>query len=313
MYSKYLIKLAAELFDDAQSRERFAECVMNPCGGVKSLIWIKDRPAQIPFKLLPKTSFEPEFVDAVAADETPGSQDLHEEGYYYCLDRSSVFSASAISEIKLSAPRILDMCASPGGKSIFAFRALKPSLMISNEVIGKRLGALISNLKRLGIAPVSVTSSDSKVWANQCAQAFDVVLADVPCSGQSLIRKASEAPGCFHPATVNMNSNRQKRILANSLQTVAPGGYLSYMTCTFSPAENERVIEWALKKFPNFMPTKVAHLIEFQSTLTERPCYRLWPQQGLGAGGFVCLLKNTQELLPAEEPSPELPRAAWRA
>ena len=312
MHSKYLTKLAQELFEDPEARERFVNGVMMPGGGVKSLIWIKERPEAVPFTVLEKQGFEPDFVDSVSEEDRPGSHPMHDQGYFYCLDRSSIFSASAVLGLNLCAPRILVMCASPGGKSVFSFRAHAPSLMVSNEVIGKRLGALISNLKRLGVSPVSVTCADSKIWASDYAAGFDLVLCDVPCSGQSLIRKASDAPGCFHPATVNMNSNRQKRIVANALQTVSGGGYLSYMTCTFSPAENERVMEWVFKKFPHFEAIEVSHLAAFQSQLADFPCYRLWPHQELGAGAFVCVLRNTN-LAAASEIDISRIRSVWRS
>jgi len=119
-----------------------------------------------------------------------------------------------------------------------------------------------------------------------------VVIVDAPCSGQSLLAKGSQVPGCFHPVTMNKNANRQKRILANSAQIVAPQGYLAYMTCTYAPAENEQVCEWFLNRFPDFQPAVVPHLAPFQSHLTALPCYRLWPHQGLGAGGFTALFQN---------------------
>jgi 16S rRNA C967 or C1407 C5-methylase (RsmB/RsmF family) len=120
----------------------------------------------------------------------------------------------------------------------------------------------------------------------------DVVIVDAPCSGQSLLGRGKESPGCFHPATINMNSNRQKRILANSAAVVSPGGYLAYLTCTYSMKENEEVVRWFLKKFPMFAPQKVDALAGHESCYCEFPCYRLWPHDGEGAGGFAAILKN---------------------
>jgi 16S rRNA C967 or C1407 C5-methylase (RsmB/RsmF family) len=65
------------------------------------------------------------------------------------------------------------------------------------------------------------------------------------------------------------------------------------MTCTYSPEENEQVCEWFLSRFPQFQPVKVTHLENYQSHLTSIPCYRLFPEDRLGAGAFTVLFQNT--------------------
>ncbi len=122
---------------------------------------------------------------------------------------------------------------------------------------------------------------------------MDVVVVDAPCTGQSLLAKGETAPGCFHPVQINKNANRQRRILANAAQAVAPEGYLAYMTCAYSPEENEDTIAWLLARFPQFQPVIVPALHLFQSHLTDLPCYRMMPQDGLGAGAFTCLLRHS--------------------
>jgi 16S rRNA C967 or C1407 C5-methylase (RsmB/RsmF family) len=167
-------------------------------------------------------------------------------------------------------------------------------------VIGKRLGQLVGNLKRCRVSPAIVLRLDSKILAEQIPQTAEVVLVDAPCTGQSLIAKGGKAPGCFHPVNINSNANRQKRILANSAQLVAPQGYLLYMTCTYSPEENEAVAAWFLERFPQFRAIEVPHLQAYQSHLAEIPCYRMFPQQGLGAGAFTVLFQNQTNGVAAE-------------
>ncbi len=162
-------------------------------------------------------------------------------------------------------------------------------------MIGKRSAQLIANLKRCRITPAIVLRLDSKILAEEIPATASVVLVDAPCTGQSLIAKGGKAPGCFHPVTINTNANRQKRILANSAQLVAPQGYLVYMTCTYSPEENEQVAEWFLERFPQFQAVVIPHLKSYQSHLTKQPCYRMFPQQGLGAGAFTVLFQNNEE------------------
>ncbi|MEG4215825.1 hypothetical protein QUA27_11185 [Microcoleus sp. Pol14C6] len=83
--------------------------------------------------------------------------------------------------------------------------------------------------------------------------------------------------------------------LANSAKIVARPGYIAYMNCTYSTAENEQVNEWLLSKFPEFEPLTVPHLETYRSHLTEIPCYRMWPQDKLGAGAFTVLFQNTSD------------------
>lgn len=293
--SNLLLKLTRNLFTDTTEQEKFIQAIVNPQPFNPCILWLESKPIIHPFTVETPTTWQPEFVDRLAINTKPGKNQLHESGHYYCLDFSSIFAASILLTISQPVKLILDMCAAPGGKSIFAWKILHPELLISNEVIGKRIGMLISNLKRCQISQSVVTSADSEKLAEIIPQTANLVIVDAPCTGQSLLAKGEKAPGCFHPVTINSNANRQKRILANSAKIVAPQGYLAYMTCTYSPAENEQVTEWFIAKFPQFQPVEVPALAAHQSHLTNLHCYRMWPQDRLGAGAFTVLFQNQEE------------------
>lgn len=293
--SNLLLKVARRLFDDADEQAKFIEALVNPKPFSPCILWCQDKPEISHFVVETPTSWQPEFIDRLSLGEKPGQHPLHQQGYFYCLDFSSVFAASVLLTINQPVPLVFDMCAAPGGKSVFAWKALKPDLLISNEVIGKRLGMLISNLKRCQIQPSCVVNRDSSIFAEMFAESSNLVLVDAPCTGQSLLAKCEKAPGCFHHTAINKSANRQKRIIANSAQVVAPQGYLVYMTCTYSPEENEQVCEWFLARFPQFQAVEVSHFSKYQSHLTSIPCYRMFPQDGLGAGAFTVLFKNMNE------------------
>ncbi|MBC5795019.1 RsmB/NOP family class I SAM-dependent RNA methyltransferase [Sphaerospermopsis sp. LEGE 00249] len=293
--SNLLLKVARRLFDDADEQAKFIAALVNPKPFSPCILWCQDKPEVSPFAVETPTFWQPEFVDRLQIGEKPGQHSLHQQGYFYCLDFSSVFAASVLLTINQPVPLVFDMCAAPGGKSVFAWKALKPDLLISNEVIGKRLGMLISNLKRCQIQPSCVVNRDSSIFVEMFAESSNLVLVDAPCTGQSLLAKGEKAPGCFHHTAINKSANRQKRIIANSAQIVAPHGYLVYMTCTYSPEENEQVCEWLLARFPQFQAVEVSHLSKYQSRLTNIPCYRMFPQDGLGAGAFTVLFKNMNE------------------
>ncbi|MBD2387683.1 RsmB/NOP family class I SAM-dependent RNA methyltransferase [Cylindrospermum sp. FACHB-282] len=293
--SNLLLKVSRRLFTNLDEQASFIDALMNPQPFPPCILWCQEKPDISPFGVEIPTLWQPDFVDRLYLGEKPGQHPLHQQGYFYCLDFSSVFAASILLTIPQPVPLVFDMCAAPGGKSVFAWKALKPELLISNEVIGKRLGMLISNLKRCQIKPSGVVNRDSSIFAEMFPASSNLVIVDAPCTGQSLLAKGEKAPGCFHHTAINKSANRQKRIIANSAQIVAPQGYLAYMTCTYSPEENEQVCAWFLERFPQFQAVEVSHLSKYQSHLTTMPCYRVFPQDRLGAGAFTALFKNTSE------------------
>jgi 16S rRNA C967 or C1407 C5-methylase (RsmB/RsmF family) len=294
-YSNLLLRLSRHLFTNLDEQEKFVEALTHPQRFNPCILWCKEKPESSPFSIEVATPWQPKFIDRLSLGEKPGQHSLHEQGYFYCLDFSSVFAASILLAISQPITTVFDMCAAPGGKSVFAWKSLQPSLLIGNEVISKRLGMLISNLKRCQIEPSLVTSKDPSFFAETISLSCGLVIVDAPCTGQSLLAKGEKAPGCFHPTAINKSANRQKRIIANSSRLVAPQGYLAYMTCTYSSEENEEVGEWFLQRFPQFQALEVKHLEGYQSHLTSLPCYRMFPQDGLGAGAFTMLFQNIEE------------------
>lgn len=291
--SKLLLKLSRRLFSQVAEQGAFVDALITPQPYGPALVWTRPRPESLPFEPLPPLPWQPQVCDRYAAEVRPGNHSLHDAGYYYCLDFSSVFAATVLTAVPQPVNAALDLCAAPGGKSLMVRQLLQPAQLWCNEVIRKRVRILIANLKRCGAYEAQVLNQDVAVLAAEMPQSASVVVVDAPCSGQSLLAKGGKAEGCFHPVNLNKNANRQKRILANAAQTVAGGGYLAYMTCTFASEENEQVCDWFLKKFPQFQPVAVPALADFQSHLSDRYCYRLWPQSGLGAGAFTCLFQNT--------------------
>ena len=307
---KYLSKLAGKLFDDEETRLAFTSALNNGNSNRQAVIWINQREQSATFKTEGQSAFF-EFVDLLSGNERVGNNPLHESGGIYCLDNSSVFAASVMRSIDTKVNSALDVCAAPGGKSMLAWKFLSPSLLVANETISKRIPMLISNLKRCNLKNSAVACLDSDLLAKKYPDVFDLVLVDAPCSGQSLYAKGEDAPGALNPATINSNSNRQKRIVANSVACLAPGGHLVYMTCTYSIEENEKVMNWLLKTFPHMQPVSVEHLKSFQSPHCDFPAYRLYPQQGQGSGAFSVILKDTRTG-EANEIDPENEKFAWK-
>ena len=278
------------------------------------MVWLHGPSRPVLSQASAKPAWLPEWIDIAGADQRPGKLKEHETGEIYCLDLSSTFVCAAYAEIPSDRSVVVDVCASPGGKGIMARRYLNPKLLVGNEVIGKRTAQLISNYKRCRIDPSIVTSLDPERLGEEIPETADLVIVDAPSSGQSLLLKGMAAPGAFHPATIGMNERRQRRILAHSSKIVASGGFLLYSTCTFSREENENNVEWFLKNFPDFEAVTVRALESYQSTLSEPPCYRLYPQSGVGAGAFCALFRRAGEpaVISPDAVTARL-RAAWRS
>ena len=317
--SQSMLRLAGALFSEATDQERFLSALSPGDMACSSVLHVRGAPEGDVSSGLGREPppWLPAWVSFPDSDSRPGLDPRHQAGDWYLLDLSSVFCASPLQEVSRTLPEnksqiLIDVCASPGGKALLGWKTLAPQLLIANEAVHGRIPALISNLKRCRIDPCLVLGRDPERLANELGAIADVVVVDAPCSGQSLLLKGKSSPGGFHPATVQMNSKRQRRILANAARLVSLGGHLLYSTCTFSKAENEGVIEWFLKKFPEFECCPVASLAAHRSALTEAHCYRLFPFEGYGAGGFTCLLKRTAQA--ARETLPDLrPHIEWKS
>lgn len=276
-------KVAAKLFEDTMERERFIDSIKNPTPKPSALLWMGAPQALTNIPHYPAPSKFPNWITLCPPEFSPGKTVEHEQGAFYCMDGSSAFSMLPLLELEREKGEVfcvVDVCASPGGKSIFASRALQPSCLISNEAIGKRVPALLSNLKRCRIKSATVTNADPVQLSRTREKIADLVIVDAPCSGQSLAAKGGKELGSFSNSVIRANVGRQRRILAHASSIVIDGGFLLYSTCTFSLEENEDNVAWFLEKFPNF------------SIVRED---RMWPAENLGAGSYFALLRNTSD------------------
>jgi 16S rRNA C967 or C1407 C5-methylase (RsmB/RsmF family) len=316
--TKNIEKVAQALSDDPVWREGFLTMLESGDRGLTAVAWMAaGNPGGLYEPDLRRPAWLPDWIDVAAKESRLGSLPEHDMGAFYLLDLSSTFALAPLGDIDIQGGLLLDVCAAPGGKGIVARRYCKPDVQIGNEVIRKRTAQLIANYKRCRIDPALVTSVDPKLLARLLESRARLVIVDAPCSGQSLVLKGLAAPGAFHPATIAMNERRQRRILAESSKTVEPGGYLLYATCTFSPEENERNVEWFSKNFPEFSAREVPCLQRYRSQLSDQPSYRLFPQACLGAGAFCCLFQRAGgacdvSMFSAQE-LPSIIRPVWRS
>ena len=228
---------------------------------------------------------------------------LFHAGCYYVQDSSAMIVGHMVREHLdrfegLGRPvRVLDLCAAPGGKTTDLAASLRERfgdgfLLVANEVMRARASVLSDNVAVWGDPNVTVTNCDPKSFS-RLEGFFDIIVADVPCSGEGMFRKDPKAVEDWSEEAVALCASRQKRILADAWPSLREGGILIYSTCTFEEAENDSNVEWTAKelgaepmaydysKLPGVIPTLNGGL--------------LMPGFVPGEGQYVSVLEKTAE------------------
>ncbi len=230
-----------------------------------------------------------------------GKLSEHHSGAIYMQDPGAMAALAAL-DIKEGIWAI-DLCAAPGGKSSKISECIgDEGFLIANEYVPKRAKALVGNFERLGVKNAVVTSLDTAEFSKMFDGAFDLVVADVPCSGEGMFRKSEEALSEWSIENVKMCAERQCEILENAAPLVKEGGTLVYSTCTFSLEENEEQILNFLSSHDEFELTPVhERLLPYTApgidTSGKHPeialcARRFYPHIAKGEGQFVALLKR---------------------
>ena len=228
---------------------------------------------------------------------------LFHAGTYYVQEASSMFLEQAISRILtddgIAGKQItaLDLCAAPGGKSTH-LQSLLPegSLLVSNEVIRSRSFILAENMAKWGMPGNIITNNDPKELG-RLANIFDIIVADMPCSGEGMFRKDVDSRDEWSIDNVQLCASRQRRILHDVWNALKPGGWLIYSTCTFNTEENEdNVYSLAQELGAEIIPIPVKSEWNITGALChDIPVYRFFPHRTKGEGFFLALMqKNGQ-------------------
>ena len=241
---------------------------------------------------------------------------LFHAGCYYVQEASSMFLDEIIRQLlnsgsKLSTLNIpeqssptrslsqlstLDLCAAPGGKSTLLRSALpEDGVLYSNEPIRNRANILAENVQKWGYPNHFVTNVYPDVYRRSKLR-FDIILCDVPCSGEGMFRKDEATIREWSPQNVEKCWRLQREIVADAWECLNDGGLLIYSTCTFNTKENEENIHWILSEYD-------AEVLEIETkpewhitgSLLEgfnEPVYRFIPGITRGEGLFVCVLQK---------------------
>jgi 16S rRNA (cytosine967-C5)-methyltransferase len=170
------------------------------------------------------------------------------EGRVHFQDEGSQLIAEiAADHLRQNEGRILDACAAPGGKTlVLAERNSKARILACEsslprlEQLRKRL---VSHADRIECRLADATTLNEDA-------SFDLVLADVPCSGTGTLGRNPEIRHRLRPEDLARQAERQRAILHAALRAVRPGGRVVYSTCSLEPEENEQVVDAVLEATP---------------------------------------------------------------
>lgn len=220
---------------------------------------------------------------------------LFHAGCYYVQDSSAMFPGHVARRF-MDTPgmTVLDLCAAPGGKSTDLAASLRECFgdaftLLSNEVVRARYNTLRSNLETWGDTRTGVVSRDPSAFG--AAPLFDMIVADVPCSGEGMFRKDQKAVEDWSLKTVEFCAARSRRILADIWPALRPGGILIYSTCTFNHFENDDTVEWIASELG-------AHILppeDFPPAILTRYGQLLLPGFVPGEGQYVAALRKHGE------------------
>lgn len=231
------------------------------------------------------------FVD----DYFLGQSAFHHAGAVYIQEPSAMIPALVLNPRK--GQKVLDLCASPGGKTgQLASLIGEDGLLVSNEINPQRNKVLVGNVERLGLKNTVVTIMAASEMAKYTTGFFDAVLIDAPCSGEGMFRKNPDAINEWSLAHSVSISSLQKEILEEGAKCVKAGGLLVYSTCTFSVRENEEVVrslldsgEFELLPVPSIFP-----VCKGVNGLDK--CGRIYPHKANGEGHFVAIMKRIVDI-----------------
>lgn len=227
------------------------------------------------------------------------------QGLYYVQDASSMALGAVVAELverffqDNTQIRYLDACAAPGGKTTAAIDALpEGSLVVANEFDFRRAEILKENVSKWGCPGVVVSRGDTARFRNLPGW-FDIISADVPCSGEGMMRKDETARSQWSEALVGECAARQREIVGNLWPALRPGGYLIYSTCTFNRKENEEIVG-------GIVEATGAEIVEVGlpagcgGIVVRGGMLRFLPSRLLGEGLFMAVLRKRDDDITCE-------------
>lgn len=194
--------------------------------------------------------------------------------------------------------KILDMCAAPGTKTfVISFLTRNEAHITANDISRLRVKRLKGIVNKYGLSAEVLNMPGRKI-----AGSFSKILLDAPCSGEGMVNKKEKTFEHWSEKRVRMLAKKQKKLIAHAFELLEWGGTLVYSTCTFSPEENEDVVDFLLSKYKNAKLADIDVNIVHDKGLTEwdgkkydsslAKCFRIYPQHNSTGGFFVAKISK---------------------
>ena len=225
-------------------------------------------------------------------------------GCYYVQEAASMFLDEVLLQMHTAYANhqpgsirplaALDLCAAPGGKSTLLRAALpKDCVLYSNEPIRNRANILAENVLKWG-APNHIVTNNYPRDYRASKMRFDLILCDVPCSGEGMFRKDPATIGEWSPQNVEKCWQLQREIVDDAWQCLNDGGMLIYSTCTFNTKEHEENVRYFLEQYDaQLLPIDIQpewHITGSQLEGFAGPVYRFIPGITRSEGLFMAVL-----------------------
>lgn len=165
------------------------------------------------------------------------------DGEFVVQDQSSCLAVKAASI--QNGDLVLDVCAAPGGKTMYAAALAGPDgIVISRDLTERKTELIEENIDRLGLKNVTVQVHDARVCDDELVEKADVVIADLPCSGLGIIGRKNDIKYHVSMDSIKELAGLQREILETACRYVKHGGTLVYSTCTIDSLENDENAKW---------------------------------------------------------------------
>lgn len=194
---------------------------------------------------------------------------------YYIQNITPMLLMDFLRQDQPTPKRILDLCASPGGKLLLAHEFFPKAKLYANDISEKKMEALTQNCTKYGMS-VSLSSEEGQYFpeASRPSERFDLVILDVPCSNSGVLNKRPEARWRIDANSLTDLESTQLELIESAQRLLATQGQIWYLTCSILKQENEQLMELACQRFG-------LKIIKQKTSL---------PQLNGSDGGFCCLL-----------------------
>lgn len=222
-------------------------------------------------------------------DVIPSKHPYYHAGLYYIQEPSAMAPVSELDP--KPGDIVLDLCASPGGKTVqIAGKLNGAGLIVTNDISTGRIKPLVKNIELYGIKNAYVINEDHFDIANKLHGFFNKILVDAPCSGEGMFRKDQNAYKAWSPEYVMECADKQTSIMEEISTVLDHSGEIVYSTCTFSKEEDEDIIDAFVESHRDF--NKVA-MKSVDGFVTKDGYSRLWPHRIKGEGHFLAHIKES--------------------